>query len=287
MPRKSRTISIILTAAIFILLEVAALSMIVRGGDLQGIWVSRFSHRVMGALWGSSESVRDYFSLKSQNQELAQENYRLSLQVARMQNAIENAGGPEAGLVGDGFAGDFRFIPGAIVKMSKNKQHNYIIINKGYDDGVRPQSGIITSRGAIGIVEAVERNYSYGIAFMNSSFNVSARIGSEGVVGPLSWDGHSTNKAILREIPLQTRFAQGDTVYTSGYSTIFPPDIPLGIVTGSGIQDGTMYEIYVTLLEDHAALRYITIVDHTGRDEIIPLENMEANGETKEETDEK
>lgn len=43
----------------------------------------------------------------------------------------------------------------------------------------------------------------------------------------------------------------------------------------------------MTLLEDHAALRYITIVDHTGRDEIIPLENMEANEETKEETDEK
>ncbi len=282
MPRKSRTITIILTAAIFILLEVAALSMIVRGGELQGIWVSRLSHRVMGALWGSSESVRDYFSLKSQNESLAQENYRLSLQVARMQNAIESAGGPDAG-VGDGFAGDFRYIPGAIVKMSKNKQHNYIIINKGYEDGVRPQSGIITSRGAIGIVEAVERNYSYGIAFMNTSFNVSARIGNEGVVGPLSWDGRSTNKAILREIPLQTRFAQGDTVFTSGYSTIFPPDIPLGTVTGSGIQDGTMYEIYVTLLEDHAALRYITIVDHTGRDEIIPLEQMEDKKEGENE----
>ena len=282
MPRKSKTLSIILTAAIFILLEVAALSMIVHGGELQGIWVSRFSHRVMGTLWGSSESVRDYFYLKSRNEALSQENYRLSLQVARMQNAIEAAGGPDA-VVGDGFAGDFRYIPGTIVKMSKNKQHNYIILNKGYEDGVRPQSGIITSRGAIGIVEATERNYSYGIAFMNSNFNVSARIGSEGVVGPLSWDGHSTNKAILREIPLQTRFSQGDTVFTSGYSTIFPPDIPLGVITGSGIQDGTMYEIYVTLLEDHAALRYVTIVDHTGRDEIIPLEQMENRQDTQEE----
>ena len=284
MPRKSRTLTIILTAAIFILLEVAALSMIVRGGELQGVWVSRFSHRVMGALWGGSESVRDYFSLKSRNEALAEENYRLSLQLARMQNAVELAGGPDADLV-DGFAGDFHYIPGTIVKMSKNTQHNYIIVNKGFDDGVRPQSGIITSRGAIGIVEAVERNYSYGIAFMNSSFNVSARIGSQGVVGPLSWDGHSTNKAVLREIPLQTRFSQGDTVFTSGYSTIFPPDIPLGVITGSGIQDGTMYEVYVTLLEDHAALRYITIVDHTGRDEIIPLERME-NGQEQEEKEE-
>ena len=274
MLKKSSIVSIILTAAIFILLEVAALSMVIRNGELQNIWISRLSHSVMNTLWGSSESVRGYFSLKGQNEALAQENYRLNLQVARMRQAL---GMEESGLdvVGEGYAGEFRFIPSAIVKMSRNKQHNYLIVNKGYEDGVRAQSGIITSRGAIGIVEAVEKHYSYCISFMNSSFNVSARIGSQGVVGPLAWDGRSSNKAILREIPLQTVFAQGDTVFTSGYSSIFPPDIPLGIITGSGIQDGTMYEIYVTLLEDQAALRYVTIVDHTGRDEIIPLEQME------------
>ena len=275
--KKSSIVSIILTAAIFILLEVAALSMVIRNGELQNIWISRLSHSVMNTLWGSSESVRGYFSLKGQNEALAQENYRLNLQVARMRQAL---GMEESGLdvVGEGYAGEFRFIPAAIVKMSRNKQHNYLIVNKGYEDGVRAQSGIITSRGAIGIVEAVEKHYSYCISFMNSSFNVSARIGSQGVVGPLAWDGRSSNKAILREIPLQTVFAQGDTVFTSGYSSIFPPDIPLGIITGSGIQDGTMYEIYVTLLEDQAALRYVTIVDHTGRDEIIPLEQMEEAG---------
>jgi len=274
MLKKSSTLSIILTAAIFILLEVAALSMVSHNGELQNIWISRFSHSVMNTLWGSSESVRDYFSLKGQNEALAQENYRLNLQVARLRQAY---GMQEDGLdiVGDGYAGEFRFIPAAIVKMSRNKQHNYLIVNKGYEDGVRPQSGVITSRGAIGIVEAVEKHYSYCISFMNSSFNVSSRIGSQGIVGPMSWDGHSSNKAILHEIPLQTIFSQGDTVFTSGYSSIFPPDIPLGVITGSGIQDGTMYEINVTLLEDQAALRYVTIVDHTGRDEIIPLEQME------------
>ena len=274
MLKKSSIVSIILTAAIFILLEMAALSMVIHGGELQNIWISRFSHSVMNTLWGSSESVRDYFSLKGQNEDLAQENYRLNLQVTRLRQAL---GQEEDGfdIIGEGYAGEFRFIPASIVKMSRNKQHNYLIVNKGYEDGVRPQSGLITSRGAIGIVEAVEKHYSYCISFMNSTFNVSSRIGYQGAVGPLSWDGHSSNKAILHEIPLQTIFSQGDTVFTSGYSSIFPPDIPLGVITGSGIQDGTMYDIYVTLLEDQAALRYVTIVDHTGRDEIIPLEQME------------
>ena len=282
MLKKSSTVSILLTAAIFILLEVAALSMVIHAGELQNIWVSRLSHGVMNTLWGSSESIRDYFSLKGQNESLAQENYRLNLQVSRLRQALSQEE-DSFEIVGEGDAGEFRFIPASIVKMSRNKQHNYLILNKGYEDGVRAQSGLITSRGAIGIVDAVEKHYSYCISFMNSSFNVSTRIGSEGAVGPMSWDGHSTNKAILHEIPLQSIFAQGDTVFTSGYSSIFPPDIPLGIITGSRVQDGTMYDIYVTLLEDQAALRYVTIVDHTGRDEIISLEQLEEEEKKDEE----
>jgi rod shape-determining protein MreC len=127
----------------------------------------------------------------------------------------------------------------------------------------------------IGIVDAVSKHYSFAISFLNKELNISARLDTSGAVGPLAWDGISTSGAVLKEIPLQYKYNPGDTVYTSGYSAIFPPDIPLGVITGSGIQDGTMYDIYVTLLEDQAALRYVTIVDHTGRDEIIPLEQME------------
>lgn len=277
MRKKSQTVLSLITAAIFILLEVAALSLLRNNGELQDIWLSRMSHKVMGTLWGGSESIRNYFSLKEQNDALASENNRLALEVARMRGEYNLAGGRLDTL--GRFAGDFQFIPGTIVKMSKNKQHNYIIVNKGYEDGVRPQDGIITSKGAVGIIDAVESRYSYGLAFMNTNVSVSARIGTEGIVGPLSWDGRSTDRAILREIPLQTRFSPGDTVYTSGYSTIFPPDIPLGVIVDSNIQDGTMYELNVKLLEDHAALRYITIVDNIGRDEIIPLEQMEGGDE--------
>ena len=114
MLKKSSIVSILLTAAIFILLEVAALSMVIHGGELQNIWISRFSHSVMNTLWGSSESVRDYFSLKGQNEDLAQENYRLNLQVTRLRQALGQEG-DGSDIVGDGYAGEFRFIPAAIV----------------------------------------------------------------------------------------------------------------------------------------------------------------------------
>ena len=89
----------------------------------------------------------------------------------------------------------------------------------------------------------------------------------------MSWDGISSRKAILREIPHHVIFQQGDTVYTSGFSSIFPPDIPLGTTGKSKIVNGATYEIEITLFEDYGALRYVTIVENLGKDEIKILED--------------
>jgi rod shape-determining protein MreC len=61
-------------------------------------------------------------------------------------------------------------------------------------------------------------------------------------------------------------------VYTSGYSSIFPPDIPLGTTGDSRIVNGATYEIEISLFEDFGALRYVTVVENMGREEIKSLE---------------
>jgi rod shape-determining protein MreC len=64
----------------------------------------------------------------------------------------------------------------------------------------------------------------------------------------------------------------GDTVYTSGHSSIFPADIPLGTVKGAEIVNGATYDIQVELFEDFGALRYVSIVENLGKEEINTLE---------------
>ena len=88
----------------------------------------------------------------------------------------------------------------------------------------------------------------------------------------MKWDGRSSRGAILSEIPHHIGISPGDTVYTSGYSTIFPPDIPLGTTGESRLVNGATYEIKVTLFEDFSRLRYVTIVNHTGKEELKELE---------------
>lgn len=274
MARKQKIGYRILGAAIFILMEIAAFAMLKRSGQLQGIWIDKVSHRVMAMLWGGSESIAHYFSLGRENERLSEENFRLAeeLRAYRRMEAMEKNSAFTDSLAS---VSEFSFIPASIVKLSRNKQHNYFILNKGSEDGISAQSGVITGNGIVGIIDAVDKHYSYGLSFMNSGVSISARLGGEGAIGPLVWDGISSDGAILKEIPLQYKFAPGDTVWTSGFSSIFPADIPLGVAGESRIVNGAVNEIKVKLFQSFSALRFVTIAVNNGRDEILFLESLE------------
>jgi rod shape-determining protein MreC len=261
-------------AAIFILLEVAALNMLRHNGVMQDIWFSKGMQAISGTVWGCTQNIKQYFSLRKTNDALALENYELRLRLAEIESmtGINQDTHP---FPDDGVAGNFRYIPANIMKISNNTRHNYMIIGKGSEDGVIKGAGVITGKGAIGVIDAVSRNYSYARSFKNHEMNISARLGKEGAVGPMAWDGSSSSKAILSEIPHHVEFEKGDTVFTSGYSSIFPPDIPLGTTGEAKIVNGATYDIEITLFEDFGALRYVTIVENIGKEEIENLEDKQ------------
>lgn len=267
--QRKRIIYLILDAAIFIILEVAALNMLRHAGTMQNIWFSKGCHVVMAKVWGTTQNIAQYFSLRKTNESLALENTALRARLAQLELDMEDSLSLER--FGN-MAGNFRYIPATIAKISNNSEHNYIIVDKGSDDGIKSGSGIVTWKGAIGIIDNVGRKYSYGRSFKNHDMNISTRIGKEGAVGPMSWDGRSSNGAILKEIPHHVEFAPGDTVFTSGFSSIFPAGIPLGTIVDSKIVNGATYDIKVSLFEDFSSVRYIAIVENTGKEEIEELE---------------
>ena len=269
--RKGGIIQFLINAAIFIILEIAALNMLRNNGELQDIWISKGSHAFMGTIWGSTQKIKDYFSLAKTNDQLAKENFELRLKLAQYEQIAADA--REAShFAQKGLAGNYRYTSAEIVKISSGSGHNYFIIDKGTEDGIIEGSGVITGNGAVGIIDAVGSHFSYARSFQNFDMSISARLGKEGSAGPMSWSGKGGSKAMLKEIPHHVEFNQGDTVYTSGYSSIFPPDIPLGTAGTATIVNGATYDIEVTLFEDFGALRYVTVVENTGQNEINSLE---------------
>ena len=148
MPRKGNIIKIILNAAIFIAMEIAALNMLSNSGKMQNFFISKAAHWFQGTIWGSTESIKYYFSLNKANEELAEENFRL-VQLLRSYTLEEEMANLDSLTSSRNLSsiGQFSYISGSIVKMSRNKQRNYLILGQGSEEGVTPQSGIITSNG--------------------------------------------------------------------------------------------------------------------------------------------
>lgn len=266
-----KTSSFLLSAATFLLLEVAALVLLHSSSTAQNIWINRASHRTKAFLWGGGEALRNQFRMDDLNQQLQAENARLQERL-RAYELRDAAREEQDHVASDEHPAAYHYIPATVVKMSRNQVHNYIILNKGSEDGVRPHSGIISDRGVVGIVEAVDKHYAYGLTLMNPDMSVGARLGATEQVGPLSWDGTSTHRALMRNLSPHYVVNPGDTVWTSGFSVFFPPDIPIGVTGNSRLVDGSTREVEVFLFQDFSTLRYVTVVENLAREEITALE---------------
>lgn len=263
--RRRSWIPTVLNLAVFIFLEIASLHLLQNSAQLQHVWIARAANGFKGAVWGSTQSIRGFFALRQTNRDLAMANSQLQKELFIAREQLRAA---HVDTLRFGREPDFSLIPAEVIKISHGKQHNYIILNKGYEDGIREKSGVITPQGVVGIVDAVSARHAYALSIQNANLSISARMGREGAGGPLVWDGHSSRGALLKEIPLQYRFSPGDTVYTSGHSLLFPPDIPLGTAGSARLVNGSTNEIAVTLFQDFKELRYVVVVHNNSLDEI-------------------
>lgn len=267
-----QTNSKLLSAAVFVILEIAALLMLRSSSILQDIWFTKLSFRVTGLLWRNSESIKDYFNLRKQNEDLSADLFSLQAEILKLrsrQEVLEQ----ELSKVDLG-SSEFEYIPATIVKMSHNNSHNYIIINKGSKDGIKAPAGIVSSKGVVGIIGSVDEHYSYGLTLMNNDVRIGAKLGREELTAMVVWDGISTNKALALDIPPHHTIFPGDTVVTSGYSSVFPAQIPIGTTGQAQLVDGSTVRVGIDLFQDFETLRYVTIVQSLVSDQIKALEDQ-------------
>ena len=252
--------------ALFIVLETIAIVMVVNGSVVQRYKVLGAVRSVESWFWARTSKISYYFNYKTENERLAAENLQL-----RQQLAGYAAAQAELDSVVRIIEPDYTFIGATVIRNSVDKQHNYLILDRGEKEGVEPGMGVITARGVIGIVSAVSRHYSYVISLLNTEQSVSAKHAGSGAFGPMTWQGRDPGRALLAEIPVHVQVAPGDTVLSSGFSTIYPPDIPIGSVEDTHISQGSSQELTVVLFEDFRSLHNVYIVRNNRGTEIQEL----------------
>lgn len=266
MRNSSSFVRIVVSIAVFVLLETISILLITNNGIVQRYRIVGGVRSIQTSLWRFGENTKAYFNLKETNKYLSEENNALK-------NALEEARAmiPEDTLFYINKEKEYSYKSAKIIKNSTNKQHNFIILDKGSKDGVEADMGVISANGIVGVIHSVTKNYAYVTSFLNKSQSISAKIAKNNIFGPMEWQGVNPRRATLKEIPLHTDVVVGDTIVSSGFSLIFPSDIPLGTVSKIDDKGGTSLSLDVDLFLNYSSLQYVTIVDNKRSEELNEL----------------
>lgn len=260
----------VVNVLVFIALEALCLVMIANNSVVQRYRILGGIREAQASLWQKTSDIRYYFSLKKDNLALVQENEDLRRRLSLYEAREANETAPDS--VVDFLPGLYTYTSADIVKSTSRKQHNYLLIDKGSRAGITEGMGVITPNGVVGIIDAVSDNYSYVVSFLNTEQSISARLIKSDHFGLLRWEGVNPHKAMLSEISLYCGAAIGDSVATSGHSSIFPPDIPVGIISKIKPVSGLYLNMEIDLFQDFTSLRHVYVVANNDREEIEQLE---------------
>lgn len=259
---------------LFLLLEGIGVMLIVQFNNYQNAKMFTSANSVAGNLFAAITDVNSYFALKSENARLLQYNKELKGQVTALKARLAQHQDSAMVATLPHKANGFFYNSATVVNNALNAVNNYITIDKGTADGVEAEMGVFCNEGVVGIIYTASEHYSVVIPLLNSKSSISCRVKGSDSFCTLQWDGCGTRYSYLVDLPRYTKFEIGDTVVTSGFSSIFPADIPVGIIERTEDSDDGMFaQARVELFTNFATLRKVYIVGNEGRKEQWELEN--------------
>ena len=262
---------------LFILLEVVCFVLLFRFNNYQQSVYFTSANVVTGKVYEVSGSISSYFHLKSVNEDLLDRNMLLEQQITNLENALREH--QVDSLVVNSIRNldnkDYQLFKAHVIRNSLNQADNYITLDKGSSSGIRPEMGVVDGNGVVGIVYKTSPNYSLVISVLNSKSSISCKIVGSEYFGYLKWEHGDSRYAYLKDLPRHAEFNLGDTVVTSGYSTVFPAGVMVGTVDDmSDSNDGLSYLLKIKLATDFGKLSDVRVIARTGQVEQQELENM-------------
>lgn len=261
---------------LFLLLEVASFILLFRFNHYQQSVYFTSANGVAGKVYEISGGITSYFHLKTANEDLLDRNMWLEQRLLFLENVLKEKGLDSARLYSmERLAPtEYQIFKANVIKNSLNKADNYITLDRGTTEGIRPEMGVVDANGVVGIVYKTSPHYSLVIPLLNSKSSISCKIVGSDYFGYLKWEGGNSRFAYLKDLPRHAEFNLGDTVVTSGYSTVFPEGVMVGTVDDmSDSHDGLSYLLKIKLATDLGKVSNVRVISRNGQDEQKALES--------------
>lgn len=263
---------------LFVLLESVAVWMIVSNNSPQGGAFFNSSNVFIGSVLKKQADIVQFFSLAEANEELTAENAAILQQLQLLQVKPDSV----AFTLDSVLTSNFVFKGARVIGGSLRFSQNYLTLNKGSKDGIKPGMGIFNPQGVVGRVKTVSENYSVAFSLLNTGLMISSKIKSSDVFGSVQWDGKNSTEARLLFVPRHVKAQEGDTVITSGFNAVFPEGILIGVISkiAPDTKDPNYLDLTVKLNTDFSKVSYVYLVENTQFNELDSLyRQSEVNNE--------
>ena len=249
---------------LFIILEIISGVLLFRFNSYQAsVWFTSANY-VAGIVYEQEAKLLSFFSLRENNELLTKRNLELEQQLKALSNQLYDQTKDSTYLKRGQFRllNKYHLIQAKVVANSLDRPENLMTIDRGSADGVKKDMGVACGLGVVGIVYLTSDHYSVVIPVLSSKSNISCAIRGRGYFGYLHWYGNRPDEAYLDDVPRHARFRIGDVIVTSGYSSVFPPDMLVGkVMRVYNSENGMSYRLRVKLTTNFGNLRDVCVIN--------------------------
>jgi rod shape-determining protein MreC len=258
------------TFLLFFALELFSIIVLYRYNNYQKANFLNFTGGVASQFYETINNTTNYFSLREINDSLLTENARLR---GQMLNAYYQNGFAQTSIVDTVYKQQYQYISANVVNNSVTQRNNYITIDKGAAHGIKPDMGVISNNGVVGIVTSVSEHFSTIRSALNSNTKISCMFKKNNAFGSLEWNGDDPKFTSLKEVNKHVQVAMNDEIVTSNFSKLFPQGIPVGKVYSHYIEaDENFHTIKVELNTDFSTLKNVYVIVNFLKEEQQQLE---------------
>jgi len=248
-------------------------------GYLTPIFSVSVSPLISAQSWISERylAFSDFFGSPRDMATLREENMVLRNEVAQLQSEIialqENLAQAEILYTLLDFARnnpDHEYVAATVIGREISPYLQYIVIDKGSNDGIRFGMPVVTQQGLVGRIDAVISDAARIQLITDAGSVVNVRLKNANVEGQVR--GSITGEVSLDMVPIDSKVDIGEVILTSGLGGTYPPNIFVGQVLSLQSRQNALFQTgSVQAIVDFSTLGAVLVITNFDAVDISPL----------------
>lgn len=265
---------------IIVLAVLLILSIVMLGKSLSfnGYRLARATQSIVGPIQKSGAGMIHRFRLGPENEALVKQNIELlrereNMFIEKVDTTLTAMSRPDS--VNRQQVRLYDYTYAHVIFRTTDRAFNYMIVDKGEKDGVTRDMAVLSPEGVAGVVTDVSSHFATVRPILHPESRISAVVTPANQNGTVIWEDNDPRVAYLEAIPQHSEINIGDSVFTNGYSNIFPKGLFIGTVKEVQVGNNASFlTIKVNLATHYTDIYTVYLVENLYKSE---LDTLKAN----------